>query len=312
VFSEINAKLVAIHEELRKKEKYQTQLEDYKRELQTIKETLFVLMEQLESEQHDVEKLEGFSLANLLATLFGKKEEKLSKEKQELIAAQHRLEQAKKTKENIDAAILVLRNKMKDIGNVEEAYQQLLLQKEESIITSSSPLAAKVFGLSEKEGTLKAYIIELGEAISAGKRVEHALSDAIGSLEKAQNWGTWDILGGGMLADMGKHQNIDQAEAHIRHAQTCMRQFQKELLDVQGTAQLEVNVSGMLKFADFFFDGFIADFMVQGKINNSLDQTRSQLTKVKGILGKLKAQYGKKKRELEDVQKEKQELVEEL
>ncbi|WP_088085438.1 hypothetical protein [Bacillus sp. OV166] len=31
-------------------------------------------------------------------------------------------------------------------------------------------------------------------------------------------------------------------------------------MDVQDTAQLEINISGMLKFADFFFDGFNADY----------------------------------------------------
>lgn len=312
MFSDINAKLVAIHEELRKIEKYQVQLEDYERELQTIKETLYELMVLLESEQQDVEKLEGFSLANLIATLSGTKEEKLSKEKQELIAAQHRMEQAKKTKEKIDAAILELRYKLKSLENVEDEYQQLLLQKEESIITSSSPLAANVFGLSEQEGALKAYIHEVDEAIIAGKRVECALTDAIRSLEKATGWGTWDLLGGGTISDMVKHQHIDKAEAYIHQAQASMRHFQKELLDVQDTVLVDINISGMLKFADFFFDGFIADYMVQGKIQRSLEQARSQLAKVTDILVKLEVQSEEKKIELEAIQMEKQEIVERL
>ncbi|MEH7377753.1 hypothetical protein [Neobacillus drentensis] len=83
-------------------------------------------------------------------------------------------------------------------------------------------------------------------------------------------------------------------------------------MDVQDTEQLELNISGMLKFADFFYDGFIADYMVHGKIQRSLEQARSHFVKVTDILVKLEAQSEEKKIELEAIQKEKQEIVERL
>ena len=33
----------------------------------------------------------------------------------------------------------------------------------------------------------------------------YALDQMIGQLDSAAGWGTWDILGGGMLATMAKH-----------------------------------------------------------------------------------------------------------
>jgi hypothetical protein len=312
VFTEINAKLVAIHGELRKKEKYEGQLADYERELETIVEKLELLQYQFYTEQEDVERLERFGLTKLIATLSGEKEEKLSKEKQEMIAAQHKLEEAIKTKKEIDQAMRVLESNLKNLGRVEAEYQQLLLQKEDMIKVSSSPFAAKVFGLSEQEGALNAYILELEEAKQAGLRVEDALNDAVSSLDKAEGWGTWDLFGGGTIAGMVKHQKIDEAEDHLHRAQRYMREFQKELLDVQDTVVVDINISGMLKFADFFFDGFIADYMVQGKIQRSLEQARGHLAKVTSILNKLEAQSEEKKIELEAIQKEKQELVERL
>ncbi|CAH2716687.1 hypothetical protein BACCIP111895_03875 [Neobacillus rhizosphaerae] len=312
MFSEINAKLVAIQGELRKRDKYKAQLMDYQKELETIEDTLSQLRTQIESEKEEVEKLEHFSLTNLFATLSGTKDEKLSKEKQEMIAAQHKLEKAKKTKMEIDEAILGLKNKLLNLKNAEYEYQQVLIQKENMIKSSTSPFAEKVFELSEQEGALKAHITQLLEAYDAGKRVERALSESISSLEKAENWGTWDILGGGTISSIVKHQHIDQAESDLHRAQTSMREFQKELLDVQETAFPEVNISGMLKFADFFFDGFIADFMVQGKIKGSLDQTRGHRAKTNDILLKLEAQSEKNKKELEKIQNEKQGIVERL
>lgn len=313
MFSEINTKLIEIQGEIRKKDKYRGQLQDYKQELVTIKKMITQLREQLKFEEKDVQKLEHISLTNLFATLSGKKDEKLAKEKQEMIAAQHKLEEAEKTKKEIDAAMLDLQNMLANLEDAEGDYQQLLLQKEHMIKTSTSPFAAKVFELSEQEGVLKAYINELDEACAAGSRVERALSNAIDALEEAANWGTWDIFGGGgTITDLVKHQHIDEAEDYLHQAQTSMRLFQKELLDVQETELFEINISRMLKFADFFFDGFIADFMVQGKINQSLEQTQDHYAQVNKILSKLTEQINEKKRELVAVQNEKKRIVEQL
>jgi len=80
-------------------------------------------------------------------------------------------------------------------------------------------------------------------------------------------------------------------------------------LDIQEQAHLKVEISDMLKFADFFFDGFIADYMVQGKIQQSLEQIRIQTNRVTELLMNLTAQLEKKRRELETIQKEKQEII---
>lgn len=312
MFEQINERLVEIQGELRKKNKYQGQLADYKEELQAIDDVLSQMQEQFESEREDVEKLEGMTLTHLFAKLSGTKDEKLTKEKQEMIAAQHKLEEAKKTKKDLDDAVLGIRNKLQLLKNAELEYEELLKQKENMIKTSTSPFAEKVFELSEKEGAIFAYITELDEAIVAGNRVKRALIDAIRSLEKAESWGTWDMIGGGTISGLVKHQHIDEGEAYLHQAQRSMRQFQKELLDVKEQAQLEVNISGMLKFADFFFDGFIADFMVQGKIKRSLSQTKDQYSKVNKIVSKLEEQISDKRYEIKAIQREKRDIVESL
>jgi hypothetical protein len=310
MFSEVNAELVAIQGELRRKAKYEVQLEDFKRELETIEKTLSQLGERFESEKKDVKKLEKISLTSIMATLSGKKDEKLSKEKQEMMAAEHQLEEATKTKKEIEEALKELNDKLAILQNAEEEHQHLLLKKERLIKSSGTDSAAKLFALSEQEGLVKAYQIELEEAIEAGEQVKEALEDANNSLEKAANWGTFDMLGGGTISGMVKHQHIDDAEESLHRAQTKMRKFQKELLDVQEEAELTVDISGMLKFADFFFDGFIVDFMVQGKIKDSLDQTIDHLDEVAAILLKLKDQSEDCRVRLATIQKEKLEIVE--
>lgn len=312
MFADINARLVAIQGERRKKEKYDSQLADYQKELETIEKTVSGLRDQFKAEKKDVDKLEHLSLANLFASISGKKEEKLSQEKKELIAAEHKLKEAEKTKREIELAMLELENMLQSFRNLEKDYEQLLLEKEAMIKRSNSPFAAKIFELSEQEGMLKSYITELDEAIDTGARVKRVLSDAIESLEEAEGWGTWDVLGGGTMSDFFKHQEIDQAEEYLHQAQTYMRYFQKELLDIENIELLEINISEMLKFADFFFDGFIVDLMVKEKINQSLTRTQENYDEVTEILLKLEEQRTEKAKELEGIEKEKQEFVESL
>jgi chromosome segregation ATPase len=166
MYSEMNERLVEIQGKLRKKDKYQLQLKDYESELKVVEEELTHLRERFISEKKDVEKLESMSLKNLLATLSGTKEEKLSKEKQEMVASQHKLEEAAKTKKEIDEEILRIQNTLQSLDKAEEEYHQLLSQKENIIKSRTTRFAAKVFELNEQEGRLKAYLNEVEEAIS--------------------------------------------------------------------------------------------------------------------------------------------------
>lgn len=312
MFTEINTKLVEIQSELRKANKYKIQLADYDRELEMVEDRLSQLRSQYESEHKDVIKLERISLTNLLATLSGTKDVRLSQEKQELVTAQYRLAEAEQTKKNIEEAMRSVRNKIDNLEIKQYEYQQLLLQKEKLIKASSLPYAARVFELSEEEGILQSRLNELNEAINAGNRVKLDLLAAKRSLAKAGNWGTWDMLGGGFISGIAKHRNISLAQEELRRAQTSMREFQKELLDVQEQADTEIEVSGMLKFADFFLDGLFVDYIVQNKIKSAYYQTENQHNNVQVILKRLNTQYVANKEKLKLVQKEKQEILESI
>ena len=51
---------------------------------------------------------------------------------------------------------------------------------------------------------------------------------------------------------------------------------------------MNIDVGGFLTFADFFFDGFLADVMVQSKINNAKRQVDEAIRRVENVLGRLR------------------------
>lgn len=69
-----------------------------------------------------------------------------------------------------------------------------------------------------------------------------------------------------------------------------MRKFQKELKDVD-TLVPDVNIGDFLTFADFFWDGFVADIMVQPKISKGKKQVAEAISRVSDILSQLKRYY---------------------
>ena len=67
-----------------------------------------------------------------------------------------------------------------------------------------------------------------------------------------------------------------------------LRRFQKELKDVNVPLDLRIEIGSFLSFADFFFDGFVADYLVQSKITEAKAQISDAIFRVEQILGELK------------------------
>ena len=95
------------------------------------------------------------------------------------------------------------------------------------------------------------------------------------------------MLGGGFFSTMFKHNRMDEAQAAMNEARGHLRRLKRELLDVNLTGDLKMDVGSFLTFADYFFAGVIADWMVQSKIGDALNQVREARRQVSGIRKRL-------------------------
>ena len=64
---------------------------------------------------------------------------------------------------------------------------------------------------------------ELEEAIAAGTAALRAANDVVLSLKHAEGLGVFDVLGGGFLADMAKHETLDEAQKNVELLQVCQQ-----------------------------------------------------------------------------------------
>lgn len=133
---------------------------------------------------------------------------------------------------------------------------------------------------------------EIYEAIEAGERALRSLRTAQEKLNSAKNWGLFDMFGGGFFADIMKHSRMDDSSRYIEAAKNDLQIFQRELRDVRGNWNLSFQTGGFLSFADFFFDGFVADFMMQSRIAEARQQVDEAIHKTESLLRELKNMYG--------------------
>lgn len=130
---------------------------------------------------------------------------------------------------------------------------------------------------------------EINEAIVAGDMALNSLYAAQEKLNSAKGWSWLDMFGGGFLTDMIKHSKMDEASRCMENAKYNLKKFQKELSDINLSLDLRMEVGGFLSFADFFFDGLVADYLVQSKIEDARRQVADAINMISDILCTLRA-----------------------
>ena len=267
------------------------QLSAVLQELQRQRADLAAQVRQLEEikldEQADVDRLEGRSLKAFFYNVIGKMDEQLSKERQEAYAARVKYDAAARELEAVNDDIHRCEAEFRELHDCERQYKEVLGAKAAAIKAAGGTNVEELLKQEERFAFLESQKKELREAISAGNAARSTASSVLSSLDSAEGWGTWDMLGGGILADIAKHSHLDEAQSAIETLQSQLRRFKTELADVTIHADLQVSVDGFLRFADFFFDGLFADWAVMDQISQSKSQVHSTVSQIERVLAQL-------------------------
>ena len=262
---ELNEELSELNGRLARANGLERRLDDLRAQYEERKARVEETARLLTKEREDVEKLEKGGLRALLLSLTGDREVRLSQERREELAARLQYDQARRDAEDLEERIRDLLQEREELRAIRTQLEALLGEKAELGGTGGTRLAE----LDRALDALAAQRREVGEALHAGRQAEQALSGVLDSLDSAESWGTWDMLGGGLFTTMAKHGHIDDARAGIDHAQRALSRFRTELADVRDMELPQVQIGEFATFADYFFDGFFMDWMVQSKIQDA-------------------------------------------
>lgn len=280
MLEDISGRLSKVIEQKRRKRKLEQDLKSVENELQDQSARLDSLRTQLEKEKVDVEKLESTSLTGLFYAVLGGREAQLEKERQELLSAELKYQQARHQVAFLKNEKAYISRQLGELAGVEAQYQSLLAEKEDFLHQSNQAVAAELMAYSEKIAELGSEIKEIHEAIAAGHEVVLGLDQVVRSLESAKGWGTWDMLGGGLISTAVKHSRIDDARSAVNSVQAQMSKFSRELADVRKHIDIQIDITQIESFADFFLDNLIIDWIVQSKISDSLSQSKQAKARI--------------------------------
>ena len=240
-------------------------------------------------EQDDVDKLEKGGVHAFLLTLIGHKEERLDKERREALAAKLQYDQARSDLEYLENKLNGLIRERDGLRDAPEQLEALWTEKAELVKTMGGQTGARLVELDRQLSDVTHQQKELEEALSAGENAKRLLGQVQDDLDSARSWGTWDMLGGGLIATMAKYDRLDSAQSSIRAAQRALSDFRTELADVSQLQVPNIQIGEFATFADYFFDGIFSDWYVQSSIKTAQEGVSEVHMKLTAALRDLEA-----------------------
>lgn len=272
-------------EDRRRRQKLEATLRSVDAALLRHERRLEVLGAELAAEGRDVRKLEGLSLTALFHRVLGDREQQLQRERQELLGAKLRYDAELTAAAPLRDEQRRCRDGLAGLGDLEQRRATLLQQREQQLRQAGGAAAAPLLQLLDQLAGARADVRELDEAIAAGEEALFALTEAASELGSARGWGQVDLFGGGLITTAIKHSHIDAARRAAERAQGRLQRFARELQDVGGRAGFAgARIAGFERFADYFFDGLIFDWIVQSKIARAQEEVRATTAQVRQLV----------------------------
>jgi hypothetical protein len=310
VFEEYNEQLATVKEKLRQRDKWIAMLSRYREDLRAAEATLAEADRHLKDEEEQMAKLQGLTLSHLFYTLLGKQSDKVEETQQALLAAKLRYETAAKNVRFLQQDIKDLEQRLAALGDVDAQYDEVLQLKEQALLSANAPEVAKISELSHQEADIRVQLKEVDEALAAAEPALSTLDACLESLDTARGWGTWDMLGGGMISTAMKRSHMDTAQELAYEAQQHLRRFQRELEDLHIQLDVQISSDGFLRFADYFFDNLIVDWLVQNELKESYEQVSAQRDAVDSLKHRLLEERDNLAARLQAVVEERRRMIE--
>ena len=285
---EIDRELERARQKMERSRKLDVILQDLKEQVGRRRQAEEEARAVLEKERGDVEELERMSLVSFLARIQGDLESRKAEERREAAMAKARYDAAKWDLEDLDRRLRDFAQEKESLKGLEKQYQALLDEKEAVLRSQGGAQSQRLGQLAQEQERTAGELREIQEAIQAGLAAQRALEEMGGDLNGAENWGVWDMVGGGIMATFAKHGCLDDAQDAAYEARRALSRFRTELADVSSEQVPDVELGDFAVFADYFFDGLFADLFVQSRIREAQEQVEAVTQRVERLIVRLR------------------------
>ena len=305
-----DAALAELREKIRRKKKAQNLLNHFSEDAARLNSVMEDRKKEYEQEQAESDDLQSATLTLLFYSLLGMKEDKLSKEESEALAAKAAYETAKAELDHVLSKQVELRAEIRSLGNCERDYEAMVSEKKAWLMAKETAVNAEVEALEAEKAAIVADSKELKEAMESGQyalRVARSVMDALAkaqALSFADNVGYRNahrgVIGSAIREadiDYEKHSTLVRLDNSIQTLGKYLKEFSAELKDVDALPMEhlpETRFSDGLLFLDRWVEGLFAEIVVSVKLDNVQKSMIPLMGKLTPIVKDLEREYAKR------------------
>lgn len=284
-------------------------------QIKQAEDTVTKLKSKFEDEMQDMEQLLKESFFVSLLHFVGKYEGKLTKETQEQLLAKIEYDKASDRVDQLNIEQDELSNRIKLLNIESEQFkEELNLRREEIVKNVTGILFARYNEIDAQLKECTRQLVENDEALRAAQRVISTAKSAIGSLESAEGWATYDVWSrGGLISHIAKYNRIDEAQSSLSRLDSQLNDLHRELSDVNMCDYVNyTSIDSTTKAIDFWFDNIFTDLNVRTTIRDNKEELISLCDRINSISTKLESNKTGVYNKITQLEKNKEDLLMEV
>lgn len=308
----VNLNLIEIRKQLAYLPVLQEKIPILQGKIKDANESVSRLLDKYKAESLDVEKLEKDSLRTLILKNFGRYEDKVNKESDEMLAAKLEYDKACVRLKEVETAEQETQSRISSLLKEKSTFEDELNRRKATIKSSmDSEISKRYRELETEQESLVKRMAETEEARSAARRALSTAGNAMEHLKSAENWATFDVwTRGGIISHIAKYEHIDNAQEDFNRLSSQMEDLRKELQDLNlyGVSGID-GIDSTTRTIDFWFDNIFTDLNVRKRIGDDYERMSELHDKISGIVYKLDNDISDIQNRLKELEQEKNDLL---
>lgn len=260
---DIDQQAFEIEEKLRLKKLYKSHLTMLEEIIAEQTDRRQELQKRMEKERRDVEELESQTFGNAMMALFGKRKERLTKERQEYLEASANLDKLEGDLKNCTIRRDEVRNTLAQYEDLEERYEDLLRERHGLLILEKDQSNDAFRTLLENAHKLRQFLNELRDTITALGHFIDMSNKLRQELVNLQVWGVFKD------PDLGTRGTLDYHQKSLVNALKALQEYEQFDLDLSQYAK---------------WDGLSMEALVSAMVERGIPETLQRLDQLMASL----------------------------
>jgi hypothetical protein len=248
-----------------------------------------VAQTQLELEQADVESWSGSGLKVILWRVIGRLDDRQHTEGEQLVDAATDYAEKQSAADALVAEYERLVAQQRRFQLLAGGLDGARTRAQSAVIAARPDLVDAMASTGQRATEARALETEIDEAHTACRSALDAAQLASNQFRKAQSLGTYDLLGGGIIASAAKRNRV---EGGLHHLDTMHRAIDRLRCEVADLPQNVLVPAGLETLSspwtfDVWFDNLFSDWAMQNRIKDTakkVNDARASLSKLESSL----------------------------